>query len=95
MQEIGPTRGEQLPYLLGLNGPLQDDAAGAKITAPLGVDAVAVEHLTHLWAYLRTRPPEFQAFYSVTDAFEHFTSQPPQSLPQFLHEHKDLFAEAG
>jgi uncharacterized protein YbjT (DUF2867 family) len=67
----------------------------ASAASALGVNAVVVEHLTHLWAYLRTRPPEFQAFYSVTDAFEHFTSQPPQSLPQFLHEHKDLFAEAG
>ena len=60
----------------------------------LGVDAVAVDHLTHLWRYLRTRSPEYQAFYHITDAFEHFTSQPPQSLPQFLREHKDLFAEA-
>jgi hypothetical protein len=42
-----------------------------------------------LWRYLRTRPPEYQAFYHITDAFEHFTSQPPQSLPQFLRQHKD------
>jgi len=60
-----------------------------------GVDAVAVEHLTHLWRYLRTRPPEYQAFYHISDAFEHFTTQPPQSLPQFLRQHKDLFAEAA
>ncbi len=43
MQEIGPSRGEQLPYLLGLNGPLQDDAPGAKVTVPLGVDAVLTD----------------------------------------------------
>jgi uncharacterized protein YbjT (DUF2867 family) len=60
-----------------------------------GVNAVAVEHLTHLWRYLRTRPPEYQAFYHISDAFEHFTTQPPQSLPQFLRQHKDLFAEAA
>ncbi len=67
----------------------------ASAASALGVNAVVVEHLSHLWRYLRSRPTEFQAFYSVSDAFEHFTSQPPQSLPQFLHEHKDLFAEAA
>ena len=50
--------------------------------------------LTHLWRYLRTRAPEYQAFYLTSDSFEHFTGKPPRSLPQFLHEHKDLFAEA-
>jgi hypothetical protein len=54
-----------------------------------------VEPLTYLWRYLRTRPSEYQAFYHVTDAFEHFTSQPPQSLPQFLRQHKGLFAAAA
>ena len=53
------------------------------------VNAVAVEHLTHLWRYLRTRPPEQQAFYHITEAFEHFTNQPPQSLRQFLRQHKE------
>lgn len=59
-----------------------------------GVNAVAVEHLTHLWRYLRTLPPEYQAFYHLTDAFEDFTGAPPQSLPNFLREHQDLFAPA-
>jgi uncharacterized protein YbjT (DUF2867 family) len=67
--------------------------AGAASAA--GVNAVAVEHLTHLWRYLRTRPTEYQAFYHTSDAFEDFTSQPPQSLAQFLQEHKDLFAAAA
>jgi len=72
-----------------------NDDQWASAASALGVNAVAVEHLTHLWRYLRTRPPEYQAFYHITDAFEHFTSQPPQSLPQFLRQHKDLFAEAA
>ena len=59
-----------------------------------GVNDVAVEHLSHLWRFLRTRPPEYQAFYYVSEEFEHFTGQPPRSLPQFLQEHKDLFREA-
>src|SRR5271168_2388601 len=71
-----------------------NDDQWASDASAVGVNAVAVEHLTHLWRYLRTRPPEYQAFYHITDAFEHFTSRPPQSLPQFLREHKDLFAEA-
>jgi uncharacterized protein YbjT (DUF2867 family) len=66
----------------------------ASAASAVGVNAVAVEHLTHLWRYLRTRPPEYQAFYHISDAFEHFTSQPPQSLPQFLRERKGLFADA-
>jgi uncharacterized protein YbjT (DUF2867 family) len=71
------------------------DQQWASAASALGVNTVAVEHLSHLWRYLRSRPPDFQASYSITDAFEHFTSQPPQSLPQFLQEHKDLFAQAA
>jgi len=71
------------------------DDEWASAVAALGVNAVAVEHLTHLWRYLRTRPPELQAFYGVTDAFEHFTGQPPRSLPEFLRENKNLFTEAS
>jgi uncharacterized protein YbjT (DUF2867 family) len=67
--------------------------AGAASAA--GVNAVAVEHLTHLWRYLRTLPPEYQAFYHISDAFEEFTNRPPQSLAQFLRERTDLFAEAA
>jgi uncharacterized protein YbjT (DUF2867 family) len=67
--------------------------AGAASAA--GVNAVAVEHLTHLWRYLRTLPPEYQAFYHTSDAFEEFTNRPPQSLAQFLRERTDLFAEAA
>jgi len=34
------------------------DDQWASAASALGVNAVAVEHLTHLWRYLRTRPPE-------------------------------------
>ncbi|MGO9383525.1 MAG: NmrA family NAD(P)-binding protein [Mycobacterium sp.] len=66
----------------------------ASAASAAGVNDVAVEHLTHLWHYLRTLPPEFQAFYHTSGAFEEFTGQPPQSLAQFLRERKDLFAGA-
>jgi uncharacterized protein YbjT (DUF2867 family) len=70
------------------------DEQWASAVSAVGVNAVAVEHLTHLWRYLRTRPPEYQAFYHISDAFEHLTGQPPRSLPQFLREHETLFAGA-
>ena len=57
-----------------------------------GINAAAVEHLSHLWRFLRTRPPEYQAWYQTTDTFERLTGQTPQSLAQFLHEDKDLLA---
>src|ERR1700739_2175205 len=88
-EAIGEILGRPVQYI-----EVSDDQwAGA--ASALGVNAVAVEHLTHLWRYLRTRAPEHQAFYHITEAFEHFTNQPPQSLPQFLRQHKDLFAEAA
>lgn len=60
-----------------------------------GASPVAVEHLTHLWRYLRTRPPEYQAFYQPTDAFDRFLGRDPKSLPQYLSDHRHVFAEAA
>jgi uncharacterized protein YbjT (DUF2867 family) len=71
-----------------------DEERWASETSALGVNDVAVEHLTHLWRYLRTLPTEYQAFYHTTDAFEEFTGRPPQSLAHFLQERKDLLAGA-
>jgi uncharacterized protein YbjT (DUF2867 family) len=66
----------------------------ASAASEAGVNAVAIEHLTHLWRYLRTLPPEYQALYHITDAFEDFIGEPPESLAHFLREHKDSFAPA-
>ncbi|MGO8771185.1 MAG: NmrA family NAD(P)-binding protein [Mycobacterium sp.] len=88
-KEIAEAFGDILGGSVGYVEVTDDQWASAASAG--GVNAVAVEHLTHLWRYLRTRPPEYQAFYHISDAFERFTSQPPQSLPQFLREHKDLF----
>jgi uncharacterized protein YbjT (DUF2867 family) len=71
------------------------DKEWAEAASAIGVNAVAVEHLTHLWRFLRTVPPEYQAFYHTSDAFQEFTGQPPQSLLQYLQEHKDLFVAAA
>jgi uncharacterized protein YbjT (DUF2867 family) len=72
-----------------------DGEEWASTVSGLGVNAVAVEHLTHLWRFLRAMPPEIQSLYHVTDAFEEFTGEPPKSLAHFLQEHKDLFAQAA
>jgi uncharacterized protein YbjT (DUF2867 family) len=88
-EAIGEILGRSVQYV-----EVSDDQWASAASA-LGVNAVAVEHLTHLWRYLRTRPPEYQAFYHITEAFEHFTNRPPQSLVQFLRQHKNLFAAAA
>ena len=57
-----------------------------------GLNHAALEHLTDLWRYLRTRSPEFQASYNVTDNIERIGGQPPRSLRQFLAEQAHLFS---
>ncbi len=59
-----------------------------------GYPAVAVEHLTYLWRYLRGMPPQLQALYPITDTFERFTGNKPQTLAEFLREHQHDFSEA-
>ena len=48
-----------------------------------------------MWRYLRTLPPEYQAFYHITDAFEDFIGEPPKSLAHYLQEHKDSVRTGG
>lgn len=73
---------------------ISDEAWGDAATAA-GVNAIAVEHLTQLWRYLRTHPPQSRDGYQSSDTFERLTGVPPKSLRRFLHEHKDDFAEAA
>jgi uncharacterized protein YbjT (DUF2867 family) len=74
---------------------ITDEQWADRVRGVTGANAVAVEHLVHLWRYLRTRPPEYQAFYLASEAFEHFLGRKPKSLPEFLNDHRDLFAEAA
>jgi uncharacterized protein YbjT (DUF2867 family) len=71
------------------------DEQWANAAPATGASGVAVEHLAHLWRYLRTRPPEYQAFYQPTDAFDCFLGHGPKSLSQYLNEHRDVFGEAA
>jgi hypothetical protein len=59
-------------------------------------NAIAVEHLTNLWRFLRTdcQPPESMDGFADRDSIEELTGQPPQSLSQFLREHKEHFSDA-
>src|SRR5437867_7108647 len=60
VQEIGPSRGKQLLYLLGLDGPLQNDAPRAEVAASRRADAVLADVGARLLEYsaaaLRARP---------------------------------------
>jgi uncharacterized protein YbjT (DUF2867 family) len=71
------------------------DEQWASAAPATGASAIAVEHLAHLWRYLRTRPPEYQAFYQPTEAFDRFLGHGPTSLPEYLNDHRDVFAEAA
>jgi uncharacterized protein YbjT (DUF2867 family) len=68
------------------------DEQWASAAPATGASAVAVEHLVHLWRYLRTRPPEYQAFYQPTEAFDRFLGRGPTFLPEYLNGHRDVFA---
>ncbi|MGH3578850.1 MAG: hypothetical protein ACRDU0_15010, partial [Mycobacterium sp.] len=70
------------------------DEQWAAAASTAGVNPVAVEHLSHLWRYLRTRPPEYLDSHP-SDTIERLTGQPPQSFPEFLHQQRELFVEAG
>jgi uncharacterized protein YbjT (DUF2867 family) len=70
------------------------DEQWADAAPATGASAIAVEHLAHLWRHLRTRPPEYQAFYQPTEAFDRFLGRGPKSLPQYLNDHRDLLAGA-
>src|SRR5712691_4174741 len=60
MQEIGPSGGKQLLYLLGFDRPLQDDAPRAEVAASRRADAVLADVGERLLEYsaaaLRARP---------------------------------------
>ncbi|MBV8930096.1 MAG: NmrA family NAD(P)-binding protein [Mycobacteriaceae bacterium] len=85
---IGTVLGRPVRYV-----EITDDQ-WASAASRAGVNPIAVEHLTHLWRYIRALAPEYQALYHTTDAFERLTGQPPKSLAEFLQEHRDVFAEA-
>ena len=89
-KEVAEAFGEILGRPVQYVEVTDDQWAGPALA--LGVDAIAVEHLTHLWRFLRTSSPEVQASYQVSDTFEHFIGRAPQSLPEFLRQNKDMFA---
>jgi uncharacterized protein YbjT (DUF2867 family) len=71
------------------------DEQWAQNVAGAGINPAAMAHLTHLWRYVRTRSPEFQASYKVTDTIDRIGGQPPKTLRQFLAEEAHLFTVGG
>jgi uncharacterized protein YbjT (DUF2867 family) len=62
------------------------DDQWVQAVAGAGINATALEHLTQLWRYVRTRPKEIQAAYKVTESIETIGGTPPKKLGQFLRE---------
>jgi hypothetical protein len=82
--QIADTLGEVLGRHIGYR-EISDDQWLTNIAAA-GINPTAVEHLVHLWRYLRTRPADYQATYQVTDTIEAIGGAKPKSLRQFLSE---------
>jgi uncharacterized protein YbjT (DUF2867 family) len=66
----------------------------AQSVSGAGINDTAVEHLSHLWRYLRTSTPEQQASYRVSDSIKRIGGAEPTSLQRFLREQKDAFSGA-
>ena len=69
------------------------DEQWASAAVGAGYNEVAVEHLTHLWRFLRSLEPVVD--FHPDDTFERLIGEPPRSLPQFLHEHRELFPQGA
>jgi uncharacterized protein YbjT (DUF2867 family) len=72
------------------------DEQWADAATAAGVNAIAVEHLSNLWRFLRVecQPPESMAGFVGRDDLEALVGQPPQSLREYLYQHKDDFAQS-
>jgi uncharacterized protein YbjT (DUF2867 family) len=70
------------------------DEQWLQFVSSANLNAHAIEHLTNLWRYLRTRSKEAQRDYKVTDAIEKFGGEEPQKLRQFLREQVSEFQVA-
>jgi uncharacterized protein YbjT (DUF2867 family) len=90
--QIAETLSEVLGRRIGYR-EISDDQWVTNI-AGAGINPTAVEHLVHLWRYLRTRPADYQASYQATDTIETIGGAKPKTLRHFLTEQKQTtFAE--
>jgi uncharacterized protein YbjT (DUF2867 family) len=72
-----------------------DDDEWVRRVSGAGLNAVALEHLTNLWRYLRTRSAPEQAAYRVSDEIERVGGAPRTTLRAFLRAERDSFAAAA
>jgi uncharacterized protein YbjT (DUF2867 family) len=68
------------------------DDQWAQNVAAAGLSPTVVEHLTHLWRFIRTRSPEFQQGYEISGDIRRLGGVAPKSLRQFLVEQQHVFA---
>jgi uncharacterized protein YbjT (DUF2867 family) len=84
-EAFGETLGRPVPYVA------LDDDQWLQAIAGAGINDVAIEHLVHLWRYLRSADVD----YEVTDTIERLGGSEPLSLRQFVEQQRDLFTAAA
>ncbi|MEV7680079.1 NmrA family NAD(P)-binding protein [Streptomyces sp. NPDC088341] len=79
--------------VVGLPVPYREctDEEWAQVASEVGINAAAVEHLGHMWQFLRTRPSGYEALRPTTEVFERFLGRRPQSLEHFLQNQAGSF----
>ena len=87
-EAFGEILGRPVPYVELADEQWLEGVSGA------GINEVAVEHLVHLWRYLRTGGPEDPNGYRVTPTIETFGGAAPLTLRAFLGQQRDAFVGA-
>jgi hypothetical protein len=85
---FGEVLGRPVPYVELADEQWLEGVSGA------GINEVAVEHLVHLWRYLRTGGPEDPNGYRVTPTIEILGGAAPLTLRAFLGQQRDALVGA-
>jgi len=84
-EAFGEILGRRVPYR-----EISDDQWVQNVAAA-GLSPVVLEHLTHLWRFIRSRPLDIQRGYELSSAIARFGGVSPKSLRQFLAEQRERF----
>lgn len=67
------------------------DQHWAETIRKYGVNEIAIEHLGHLWKFLRSVPSVIQDQYAVSPSIEALTGVKPKSMSEYLTEERQAF----
>jgi uncharacterized protein YbjT (DUF2867 family) len=84
---FGDVLGRPVPYV-----ELSDEQWIEAVSAA-GINAVAIEHLVHLWRYLRTAGAGSQDTDRAADSIARLGGTAPLSVREFLSEQREAFAD--